>query len=207
MNLEKLLRSFLVLGVVGCNQAVPEPAERVGEPSVQSAPATRSEPTPSPSASCDRQRVERLLSAPHDPPSVAELSAACADVAPILNELARDQSARGLVRLRSLESLGELGGAPAVATLSDLATRASELPSVRRTSLLALGKATASGDAERERVGTAALSDSDPHVRRVAAQLLRGSKTASVRVALEQAKTRETTAFVKEELEASLGQR
>lgn len=191
--LQRLLPFALLMAVAGCAQPPPEPAESRRDK------ASAAEP-----GRCDEQRVELLLSAPHDPPSAGELGAACADPIPLLSRLARDTGGRGLLRLRAIESLGELGGPKAIAVLAELALASGELASVRRTAVQALVPATAPDDRERERVGVGALGDPDPHVRGAAARLLGGSASPDVKTALEQARARETEAFVKKEIERGL---
>jgi HEAT repeat protein len=187
--------TILLSAAMACSQTPREPPESW---------TPRSGAKPASASSCDEQRVELLLSAPHDPPTKDQLVSACTDPSPLLSRLARDTSARGLLRLRAIESLGAMGGVGPVSVLSSLGTASGDLASVRRTALVSLAKATHAGDTERARVGVSALSDSDPHVRLAAARLLRGSASESVRAALEQAKAAETEAFVRDEIERVL---
>jgi hypothetical protein len=190
------MRSALVFlaCVIGCAGSQPE------------APATNEEPvTRSASVkTCERNRIQLLLSAPHDPPTRAELSAVCDNPVPVLVSFAIDTSLRGLVRLRSIEALGRFGGADAKRTLEERATASGDLASVRRASLAALREATVDDAAARERVGLQAMTDPDGHVRVAAVRLLSGIRRQGVRAALEAARTKETEVFVRNEIEREL---
>lgn len=203
----KLIGSFaLLFGAVACSQPPQEPPATRSQPVARAEPAAVARPdTPKPQA-CDDQRLDAVLSAVHDPPTREDLVKVCPDPVPALIARATDKSARGLMRLRSIESLGKLGGPKAVKALTDLATAGGDLASMRRTAVEALARATPVGDVERERVGVGALSDSDPHVRVAAVKLLAGSPSPGVRTALEQAKAREGEVFVREEIERGLAQ-
>lgn len=188
-------RALLVLAcVVGCAGHKTE------------APAHREQPVSRPTAAktCQKARIQLLLSAPHDPPTQTDLTRACDNPVPILVGFATDTSLRGLVRLRSIEALGRFGGRDAKLTLEARASASGDLASIRRASLAALLQATADDASTRERVGLRALTDADGHVRVAAVRLLHGIRAGSVRTALEAARTKETQAFVLGEIEREL---
>src|SRR5262249_3985878 len=106
MSSRVLLAVFTFVAVSGCTRAEPEPP----------APGTVERVQPATATSCDRAAVETLLSMPHDSPTREELEHACAEPTPVLVAFARDVSARGLIRLRAIESLGHFGGALALET-------------------------------------------------------------------------------------------
>lgn len=173
---------------------------------------TRDEPAPQPAGvptsstakSCERDRIQLLLAAPHDPPSRADLAAVCDDPIPLLVTFATDTSLRGLVRLRSIEALGRFGGTEAKRALSERATASADLASVRRAALAALVEASVDDPDLRERVGVQALSDADGHVRFAAVRLLQDIRTPSVATALETARAKEPESFVRSELDRAL---
>jgi len=178
-------------GLAACGQA-PD-SMPTSSPSVARAEArTASAPN-----ECNEAGVDLLLRAPHEPPTAEELVRQCADPVPRLTYWATSIEARGLMRLRALESLGHIGGERAIDVLVERARTKDDLPSMRRTSLAALGRATEVGNSMREDAAIDCLTDSDPHVRVAAATLLGGSKSVRSVEALERAKTRETTSFVK----------
>lgn len=121
---------------------------------------------------CSADAIAKLVSAPHDVPSRAELERACDDPGSALIELGEDRSRRGLARLRAIGLLAELSGERSVTALERLALASGDLASVRRSALDGLRRATERGDVRRERTARAALSDPDPHVRRAAQRLL-----------------------------------
>jgi HEAT repeat protein len=184
----------------GCAQQPTETPTRVDEPS----PKAAAVPTSPAAKQCERDRIQLLLSAPHDPPTRAELAAACDDPVPLLVTLATDTSLRGLVRLRSIEALGRFGGKEAKQTLAERATASTDLASVRRAALTALVPASVDDPDLRDRVGSQALSDADGHVRFAAARLLSGVRTPAVTTALETAREKETESFVRSELDRAL---
>lgn len=159
------------------------------------------EPVAARAGVCDRERLAALISAPHDPATVADARTLCPEPVETLIELAGDTARRGVVRLRAIELLGSFGGTRAVATLGGLSRAAGDLASVRRAALAGLGRALPSGDPVRARAGRAALTDGDPHVRVAAARLLAGSGDPDSRAALDHALSRETEAFVRSAIE------
>jgi HEAT repeat protein len=185
----------LAFAALGCNRAPEEPAPVRPEPAASPQISTTPE--------CSRDALTRLISMPEDLPTQKEVLAVCSQPRPMLIAIARDQSGRGLARLRAIEMLGTLGGSDAVAPLAELSLATTDLASVRRASLVALGRVTQPADAERERVGASALGDPDPHVRRAAAVLLRGSKSDATRQALDRAFAAETVPFVRDEIDQS----
>jgi HEAT repeat protein len=185
--------------ILGCNRAPSEPAPARAERGTTAPAAT------SPSA-CDRRAITIVISTPEEVPTSGDVVRVCAEPRPTLVEIARDTDGSALARLRAVGLLGELGGDAATRTLAELALATADLASVRRASLVALGRATAVGDAERERVGASALSDRDAQVRRAAATLLRGSSTTAARRALDTALARETEPFVRKAIENSQAQ-
>jgi HEAT repeat protein len=180
-----------VAAMLGCNRAPEEPA------------STRPAARPTATAECSRDAITQLISMPEDVPTRADVLGTCNEPRPTLIAIARDESGRGLARLRAIELLGELGGADAVKPLADLALATSDLASVRRASIVALGRATQAGDTERERVGAQALGDQDPQVRRAAAVLLRGSQSDGARRALDRALSDEKVPFVRDAIAES----
>jgi HEAT repeat protein len=193
---------FLLLAstVFGCAQQATETPARADEPS----PKPAAMGTSAAPKQCERDRLQLLLSAPHDPPTRAELAAACDDPVPLLVTFATDTSLRGLVRLRSIEALGRFGGNEAKRVLSERATASADLASVRRAALTALVQASVDDPDLRERVGVQALSDADGHVRVAAARLLAKVRTKSATAALENAREKETESFVRTELDRTL---
>jgi HEAT repeat protein len=191
----------VIVGVTACSQPPAEPAASRTDPIAHTAHAPTAHSAPPKPEACDALRLDRLLTAPHDPPTPEQLRATCADPIPELVLRATNTQARGLMRMRAMESLGKLGGAQATKALADLATASADLPSMRRTAVEALTRATTVGDEERDRVGVKALADADPHVRVAAARLLAGSKRPDVREELDRAGTRETETFVREAID------
>lgn len=185
-------------GLAACGQA-PDPMP-TSSPSVAREEA-RSASAPS---ECNQAGVDLLLRAPHDPPTADELTRQCADPVPRLTHWARRTEARGLVRLRAIESLGLIGGERAIQVLTEQARAKNDLPSMRRASLVALGRATSLGDTARDDTAIECLTDPDAHVRVAAANLLHASPNERSREALERAKTRETTSFVKVAIEKAV---
>jgi HEAT repeat protein len=185
-------------GLVACGQA-PDPMP-TSSPSVARQEA-RSASSPT---ECNEAGLDLLLRAPHEPPTAEELLRQCTDPVPRLTHWATSIEARGLMRLRALESLGRVGGEPAIQVLAERARAKDDLPSMRRASLVALGRATSVGDSARDDTAIECLTDSDPHVRVAAADLLRKSPNQRSLEALERAATRETTSFVKLAIEKAV---
>jgi HEAT repeat protein len=171
--------------------AEPEPEPR----------AQAREPLAERGGACDLERLATLISAPHNPAPVADVRALCPEPIEALLDLATEASRHGVVRLRAIELLGELGGPRAVTTLDGLSRATAEPASVRRAALAGLGRALPPADSVRARAGRAALSDADPHVRVAAARLLAGSSDPKSRAALDHALSEETEAFVRSAIE------
>ncbi|MEZ4223088.1 MAG: HEAT repeat domain-containing protein [Polyangiaceae bacterium] len=153
-------------------------------------------PTTGPRADCG-DALQLLLSVPHDPPTRAQVDSACAAPVAALVQVADDDSALALRRLRAVTLLGTYDSTEA----QDALERAlhAELASVRRTAVAALAKHRAS--ARRDTLLRKALEDGDPHVRAETARALKGDSTPATRDALAGARERETVPFVKALLE------
>jgi HEAT repeat protein len=148
--------------------------------------------------------VQRLLSAPHDPPTHAELTQACSKPETLLVSYATNTSLRGVLRLRAIEALGRFGDAETKRTLEERAVASGDLASIRRAALTALARVARDDAATRERVGVQALSDPDGHVRAAAVALLAGIGNASVKRALTTARDAERESFVRLAIEREL---
>ncbi|MCA9595750.1 MAG: HEAT repeat domain-containing protein [Myxococcales bacterium] len=187
----------LLLGLAGC--ASQQSAEPEPPPPAKTKAANVAAPATTTSESCDVS-VVRLLSIPHEPPSVSDVRAVCGEPVPVLIAVADDAGRPGFERLRALSLLGRFETSAARGALLR-ASKSGDLASIRRTAVEALSHhpaSTARNDALR-----AALKDPDPHVRLAATRALAADESQETRAALTEAGRVETEPFVKKELDSA----
>jgi hypothetical protein len=118
-----------------------------------------------------RDQVRALLGAIHGPVSPEAFRALGPGAEDALLGFARDETAMPSERVRALEALAGLGGAPAEAAHRDVAANVSAPRAVRRTAVRGLGRLAGPARAPRE-LSAYLEKDPDPTVRAVAAEAL-----------------------------------